>query len=85
MKQILATELERAQKQRTELLLKLYESRTFLIKARKTVNEIEQKMNHLDDDIGNWVSMNNNNYEGAELFKKKISNRRKGLFRQKDR
>ena len=85
MKQILATELERTQKLRTELLLKLYESRTFLIKARKTVNEIEQEMNHLDDDIGYWVSMNNSNYEGAEYFKKKIANRRRGLFGQKDR
>jgi len=83
MKQILATELERAQKNRTELLLKLYGSRKDLITARKTVNEIEQKMNHLDDDIGYWVSMNNSNYEGAELFKKKIANRRKGMFKQK--
>ena len=84
MKQILATELERAQKQRTELLLKLYESRKYLIEARKTVKVIGTKMSELDDDIGYWVSMNNNDYEGAEYFKKKIANRRKGIFRQKD-
>ncbi|MCH8003922.1 MAG: hypothetical protein IH934_04810 [Nanoarchaeota archaeon] len=71
------------QEERAKLLLELYQKRQEYITLNSYINKIETTMKFIDDNLAFWVMNDLNKFDEAQFFKKKIEDRRVGLWNQK--